>query len=77
MGRAPYKSIKEGVGTLLSVAAFNHERVSMSCLQQLNALKANNRTKNTYNGATSGFEVTHNTLNSTMYVTVSLQCAPY
>ena len=55
--RAPYKPIKEGVGTLLSVAAFNHERASMSCLQQLNALKANNRTKNTYNGATSGFEV--------------------
>ena len=42
MEGASYKSIKEGVGTPSSVSAFNHERVPMSCLQQLNALEANN-----------------------------------
>ena len=33
MGGVPYKSAKEGMGALLSVSAFNHKRVSMSCLQ--------------------------------------------
>ena len=46
MGGAPYRSAKEGVGALLSFAAFNHERVPMSCLQRLNALKAHNWTNN-------------------------------
>ena len=41
MGRAAYKSIKEGGGR---VAAFNHERAPMSCLQRLDALKANHWT---------------------------------
>ena len=39
MGGAPYKSAKD---VLLSVSAFNHERAPMSCLQQLDALEANN-----------------------------------
>ena len=42
MGGAPYRSVKDGVGALLSFAAFNHERVPMSCLQRLNALEAHN-----------------------------------
>ena len=33
---------KRGAGALLSVSAFNHKRVSMSCLQQLDILKATN-----------------------------------
>ena len=33
---------KRGMGTLLSVSAFNHKRASMSCLQQLDILKATN-----------------------------------
>ena len=34
MGGVPYKFAKGGgVGALLSVSAFNHERVPMSCLQ--------------------------------------------
>ena len=42
MGKAPYKSAKEGrVGSISSASAFNYERVPMSCFQQLNALKAN------------------------------------
>ena len=46
---------KRGVGALLSVFAFNYERVPMSCLQQLDAsdlmpLKANNRTNNVEQG---------------------------
>ena len=32
MGEAPYKSAKEGMGALLSVTAFNHKRVPMTCL---------------------------------------------
>ena len=32
---------KRGVGALLSVSAFNHERAPMSYLQQLDVLKAN------------------------------------
>ena len=35
-----------GVGTLLTVSAFNHERAPTSCLQRLEALKANNWTQN-------------------------------
>ena len=36
MGRAPCKSAKEdGVGTLSSVSAFNHERALMSCLLRI------------------------------------------
>ena len=30
-----------GVGALLNLSAFNHERAPMSCLQWLNVLKAN------------------------------------
>ena len=29
IGRSPYKSAKQGVGTLLSVSAFNYERAPM------------------------------------------------
>ena len=46
MGRAPYKSAKEGVGALSTVSAFNHERAPTSCLQRLEALEANNYTQN-------------------------------
>ena len=46
MGGPPYKSAKEGVGTLSTVSAFNHERAPMSCLQRLKALEANNCTQN-------------------------------
>ena len=46
MGRAPYKSAKEGGGTLSSVSAFNYERATMSCVQRLDALEANNLTSN-------------------------------
>lgn len=41
---------KSGVGTLSSVT-INHERPPMSCLQQLDTLKANSWTM-MYNGAT-------------------------
>ena len=34
-----------GVGALSTVSAFNHERALTSCLQQLEALKANNWTQ--------------------------------
>ena len=57
MGKALYKSAKKGVGALLSVFRFNHERVSTSCLQQLDALEASSWTSITDNGTTSGFEV--------------------
>ena len=43
MGRASYK---REMGALSSASAFNHERMPMLCLQQLNALKANNWTNN-------------------------------
>ena len=33
---------KRGVGALSNVSAFNHKRVPMSCLQQLDAVEANN-----------------------------------
>ena len=33
---------RRGVGVVLSVSAFNHERAPMSCLQQFDALEANN-----------------------------------
>ena len=48
MGGAPYKSAKEGVGTLSNVSTFNHERapIPMSCLQLLNAIEANIWTNN-------------------------------
>ena len=37
---------KMGVGTLLTVSAFNHKRAPTSCLQRLKALKANKWTQN-------------------------------
>ena len=37
---------KREVGGLLSVSTFNHKRASMSCVQRLNALEANNWTNN-------------------------------
>ena len=45
MDRAPYKSAKEGGGHSSTVSAFNHERAPTSCLQRLEALKANNWTQ--------------------------------
>ena len=36
--RAPYKSVKEGVGALSNVSTFNHKRMPMSCLQRLKAI---------------------------------------
>ena len=41
MGGAPYKSAKEGVGTLLSVSTFYHKTAPLSCFPKLNALEAN------------------------------------
>ena len=32
MGRAPYKSAKEGVGAILSVSTFNHRGAFVSCM---------------------------------------------
>ena len=46
MGRAAYKSAKEGVGALSSVSGLNHERAPMSSLQWLDVLKGNNWTNN-------------------------------
>ena len=57
MGGAPYKSVNKGGGALLSNSAFNHDRMPMSCLKRLDALKANNWTTITCNGTTSGFKV--------------------
>ena len=57
MGRAPYKSNKEGVGALLNVSTFNNERASMPCLQQLNASRQITRQIIMYNGTTNDFEV--------------------
>ena len=45
---------KRGVGALLSASAFYHERAPMSCLQRLDALKAN---KLANDGITSSFKV--------------------
>ena len=45
IGRAPYKSAKEGMDALLSVSHLTTKEVApMSCLQQLDALEANNWT---------------------------------
>ena len=45
-GWSTSKVCQRGVGVLLSVFAFNYERAPMSCLQQLDALEANNWTSN-------------------------------
>jgi len=57
MGRAPYKSAKEDVGTLSSVSAFTTMKEhpcpvhsNSMCLKQIIGQTA------TYNGATSSFE---------------------
>ena len=56
MGGAPYKSAKKGVGTLSSVSKFNHKKAPTSCLQQVDAPKANNLTI-VDNEATTSFKV--------------------
>ena len=62
---------KRGMGTLLSVFTFNHERVPMSCLQRLDALEANNWTNNnsvqrSHQRLQTQSLTAHNTLNSTI-----------
>ena len=56
MGGTLSMSAKEGVGAPLIVSALYHERAPMSCLQRLDALKANNW-QITYNEITSSFKV--------------------
>ena len=62
---------KRGVGALLTVSAFNHERVSTSCLQWLEALGANNWTQNNiqhnHQRLWSRVLMAPNTLNCTMW----------
>ena len=48
----PYKSAKVGEGCPFENSTFNHKRASMSCLQWLDAHKANNWTM-TYNKASN------------------------
>ena len=61
---------KRGVGALSTVPAFNHERAPTSCLQQLEALKANDWTQNNvqrnHQRLRSQVLTAHNTLNGTM-----------
>ena len=77
--------LKRGVGTLSSVSAFNHKRVPMSCLQQFDALEANNWiNRNAQNGATSGLSSPDDTQHSEQHhISISLWawctplCAPH
>ena len=59
---------RRGVGTLPSVSEFNHERVPMSCLQWLDALKVNiwtsNNVQRSHQQLWSQLLTTHNTLDS-------------
>ena len=57
MGGAPYKSAKEGVGTLSIVSAFNHEERPRHVYSDSKPSKKIIRHKITYNGIASGFEV--------------------
>ena len=72
MGGAPYKSAKEGVGTLSTVSTFNHERAPTSCLQRLEALEASNWTQNNvqrnHQQLRSRVLTAHNTLNGTVSI---------
>ena len=74
---------KRGVGTLSTVSTFDHERAPMSCLQRLEALKANNWTQNNvqqnYQHLQSWVLMAHNTLNSTMWrwAWCSSWCSPH
>ena len=54
-GQSILQSYKRGVGAPSSVSTSNHERVPMSCLQQLVALQAGLTI--TYSRVTSGFKV--------------------
>ena len=83
MDGAPYRSVKEGAGTLLIVSTFNHERAPMLCLQRLNALKANNWTNNyiqrNHQWLQSWVLTAHNTLNGTIspWAWCSSRCTPH
>lgn len=63
-----YKSPKRGVSAFSSVPTFiNHKRVPISCLQQIDALKANNWTvQQSCQQFWSQVKAAHNTPNSTM-----------
>ena len=53
---------KRGVGALLSISAFNHERVPMSCSQLLDTLKAtNSNVQQNHQRIPSQVLTTHNT----------------
>ena len=61
---------KRGVGVLLTVSAFNHERAPTSCLQRLEALEANKCTQNNlqrnHQRLRSRVLTAHNTPNGTI-----------
>ena len=79
MGRALYMSAKEGgVGTLSSISTFSHKQAPTSCLQQLDALEANNWTnKKLCPGCTQNSEwhvrVVHATLATSIYTKKPIQ----
>ena len=62
---------QRGGWALLTVSAFNHERAPTSCLQRLEALKANNWTQNNvqqnHQQLRSRVLTAHSTLNCTMW----------
>ena len=62
MGRAPYKSAKEGGWALF---CFHHEKAPMSCLQQLNALE---NVQRNHQCLQSWVLTAHNTLNNMSHV---------
>ena len=70
MGGAPYKSAKEGHGCSFECFTFNHKRVSLSCLQQLDALEANNWTN-------SNVQRNHQQLWSRVWWHTTLWIVPY
>ena len=57
---------QEGAGALSSASALYYERVLISCLQQLDALEANDYTNTTKTPAASISLTAHNTLNDIM-----------
>ena len=65
-----YKYVKQGVGALSSVPAFNHERVPMSCLQGVDVLWANNWAVTELPAASKLSLTACNTLNGTMSMCV-------
>ena len=66
IGGAPYSFVKRVAGALSSASALYYERVLISCLQQLDALEANDYTNTTKTPAASISLTAHNTLNGIM-----------